>query len=480
MTAAVMTFAYDNSEQRIIVEQRFREAQTLMRQGLANMIEAGGKFALIRNLLRHNKRGGFDAWIEDKGLGRRTVYRIIELHAAFATVPHMAQLDIAATAAYLLAMPSVPDEARAEALQYAAAGERITVARAQAIVDQYRPDVGNRKLAAGVGDPMKAASTTPDPERTEDEERLAGAVRGWLGGPAVGEMSVAQLQHAARLTGSALDLEGWHARRAGGRNYDWEALVLAAGGSEVDQGRLHQAVEQVRGEVAARLRQIEDGVVADDGAAAATRCSAPVVADPGETSVAPSTLLPAACNLDAEPALTVEELGAIVQAWLEARMEENEIPDDRESQRLVLRGILNGRSNGFAPHWKSLRAFGEWPEDTAPEAMLAGVRAALTHLTSPRLTERRQPSWAGVTPTRAEDDGPRTYTRARPLELQVDKQLRGRLARQGEHIRALLAVNHAAVAWLKRYLQGRDEPDEGTVELLGRLERTAADVIADE
>ena len=54
---------------------------------------------------------------------------------------------------------------------------------------------------------------------------------------------------------------------------------------------------------------------------------------------------------------------------------DNEIPDDRESQRLVLRGILSGRTNGFAPHWKSLRAFGEWPESTEQDVMLEGVRA---------------------------------------------------------------------------------------------------------
>ena len=116
VTVLPRTFDYDDGEQRIVVEQRYTEALSLMRQGLISLIEAGGKLAEIRDLLRHNKAGGFDSWIETKGLTRRTVYRFIELHTAFPTVPHVAQLDIPATAAYLLASASVPEEARQEAL----------------------------------------------------------------------------------------------------------------------------------------------------------------------------------------------------------------------------------------------------------------------------------------------------------------------------------------------------------------------------
>lgn len=143
-----LVFSYDDDKQSIVVEQRFSEAQTLMRQGLINMIEAGGKFAEIRELLSHNRQGGFDGWIETKQLGRTTVYRLIDLHRAFATVPHMGRLDIAATAAYLLAAPSVPEAARAEAIQRAQAGERITVPAAKDIID--RQYVSGPELVPGV------------------------------------------------------------------------------------------------------------------------------------------------------------------------------------------------------------------------------------------------------------------------------------------------------------------------------------------
>ena len=158
-------FKYDDTKQHIVVEQRFNEALGLMRQGLINMIEAGGKFAEIRELLRHNKQGGFDGWIQTQGLGRRTVYRLVELHAAFATVPQMAQFDIATTAAYLLASPSVPDEARVAALHRAATGERISGPVAQTIIQAHRPEptayVTVRQLEQGVQTWL--AANAPDP-----------------------------------------------------------------------------------------------------------------------------------------------------------------------------------------------------------------------------------------------------------------------------------------------------------------------------
>ncbi len=347
MSTTIVPFAYDNSEQRIVVEQRYTEAQALLRQGLAALIEAGGKFALIRDLLRHNKRGGFDAWIEDKGLGRSTVYRLLDLHRAFATVPNLGQLDIAASAAALLAAPSAPPEARAAALDEAAGGARITVARAQALIDGYRMD------------------------EPADTDGRSGASHG-------------------------LQVASWP----------------AAAGSGAD------------------------------------------LSEP------------------APPALSDEELGEIVLAWLDARVVENELPDEAEARRLVLRGILNRRADSYAAHWKSLRAFGDWPAGTGPEAMLAGVRAALAELAP----SRRPPSWAGVTPTAAP-----AYARPQSgerSERDLEAQLRRRLARREAQVTVLLQAHGQALAWLKGYLAGCAEPDAGALALYTSLERAAAEVTA--
>ncbi|MCB0040993.1 MAG: hypothetical protein KDE23_15000 [Caldilinea sp.] len=135
----IATFGYDDAEQRIVVEQRFSEAQDMMRHGLWNLTQACGKFAEIRDRLAHNKAGGFEGWVASKGLARASVYRLIGLHAGFGNCVNLTQLDIDKSAAYLLASASTPDQARAEAVQLAEAGERITVARAKVIIQQAQP-----------------------------------------------------------------------------------------------------------------------------------------------------------------------------------------------------------------------------------------------------------------------------------------------------------------------------------------------------
>ncbi len=128
-----------DTETRIVIRQRLDEAKSLMRQGLWNMIKAGGKFAEIRERLRHNKSGGFDGWIEFENLGRSTIYQFINLYEAFGNCPNFGQLDIQKTAAYLLAAPSTPDEARQEAIERAQNGETITCATAREIRNNHKP-----------------------------------------------------------------------------------------------------------------------------------------------------------------------------------------------------------------------------------------------------------------------------------------------------------------------------------------------------
>lgn len=125
-------------ETRIVVQQRTSEIKDLLRSALGDMIEAGRKCKEVRDALRHNKSGGFMGWVDREGLGRQTVYNIISMHDAFGNYPKFGQLDIAKTAAYLLAAPSTPEPARLEAIERAEAGETITVPTAKAIVAQHK------------------------------------------------------------------------------------------------------------------------------------------------------------------------------------------------------------------------------------------------------------------------------------------------------------------------------------------------------
>ena len=142
MTGEIVRFDYDDAEQRIVVEQRFSEAQDLMRHGLWNLTQAGGKFAEIRDRLAHNKAGGFEGWVASKGLARASVYRLIGLHAGFGNCINLRQLDIDKSAAYLLSAPSTPEPARQEAVERAEAGERITVAKARVLIDNAHATPG--------------------------------------------------------------------------------------------------------------------------------------------------------------------------------------------------------------------------------------------------------------------------------------------------------------------------------------------------
>jgi len=83
--------------------------------------------------------GTFQQWLEEEtSLSLTTAYRLINVYKAFEEI-QLAKTQIATTALYLLSEPSVPIEARHEALQRAERGEPITRATAQAIVATYAP-----------------------------------------------------------------------------------------------------------------------------------------------------------------------------------------------------------------------------------------------------------------------------------------------------------------------------------------------------
>ncbi len=66
----------------------------------------------------------------------------------FSSCPNFGQLNIAASALYLLAASSIPDEARKEALESAKGGETITYSKAKAIISRYKKSI-KRELLTG-------------------------------------------------------------------------------------------------------------------------------------------------------------------------------------------------------------------------------------------------------------------------------------------------------------------------------------------
>lgn len=169
-------YAALDTETRIVVQQRTSEIKTLMRSALGSMIEAGRKCAEVRELLRHNKAGGFDGWIEAEGIGKRTAYRIMGLYEAFGNCDILSQLDIAKTAAYLLAAPSTPEPARIDAIERAQAGEAITHSAAKSIIEEYKAPKVTPPVANGNGYHAPVDDRPPMIDDEDETEEFAEAV----------------------------------------------------------------------------------------------------------------------------------------------------------------------------------------------------------------------------------------------------------------------------------------------------------------
>lgn len=129
------TFDYEvlTIEQRTLVEQRTGEIRERLQRSAQDIWEIGQRLADVRSQLKH---GQFDAWIKAEfGWSRRTAYNFINVYETFRERANLAQIDIATSALYLLAAPSTPPDVRAQYLQKAKEGEKITHKDLREILD---------------------------------------------------------------------------------------------------------------------------------------------------------------------------------------------------------------------------------------------------------------------------------------------------------------------------------------------------------
>lgn len=89
-------------------------------------------------LAADGKDGQFSAWVEAEcGFGRTTAYKYMWTWERFGDCKVLDRFDLSAM--QTLSAPSVPDEAREEAIELAAKGHHITNDRSKEIVGQFRP-----------------------------------------------------------------------------------------------------------------------------------------------------------------------------------------------------------------------------------------------------------------------------------------------------------------------------------------------------
>jgi hypothetical protein len=112
--------------------ERIRER---LKKTLEDLIGVGSDLLEIKKELPH---GQFGAWLKAEfGWSERTAQNFMSVAERFKSAK-FAELPIQPSAAYLLAAPAVPDEARQVAIEKAEAGEEITFTTAKEIVAEAK------------------------------------------------------------------------------------------------------------------------------------------------------------------------------------------------------------------------------------------------------------------------------------------------------------------------------------------------------
>ena len=106
-----------------------------VKKTVEDIIEVGNDLLAVKEALPH---GQFLPWLKAEfGWSERSAQNFMSVAEQFKSAK-IADLPIQPSAAYLLAAPSVPDEAREKAVEKAEAGEEITFAAAKEIVAEAR------------------------------------------------------------------------------------------------------------------------------------------------------------------------------------------------------------------------------------------------------------------------------------------------------------------------------------------------------
>ena len=108
-----------------------------VQQTLQGIIAVGTDLLQVKEVLPH---GQFGPWLRAEfGWTERTAQNFMSVAERFGANPKLiSDLTIQPTAAYLLAAPSAPDEARQQAIERAEAGEEITTSVAREILAETR------------------------------------------------------------------------------------------------------------------------------------------------------------------------------------------------------------------------------------------------------------------------------------------------------------------------------------------------------
>jgi Protein of unknown function (DUF3102) len=131
-------FQYESLEAKLAESvQESDRIRERMKSSIQNIIEIGVDLLQVKKSLPH---GQFGDWLRAEfGLSDRSAQNFMSVAEKFKSA-NIADLPIQPSAVYLLAAPSVPDEARQIAIDRAEAGEEINIAAARTIVAESKKE----------------------------------------------------------------------------------------------------------------------------------------------------------------------------------------------------------------------------------------------------------------------------------------------------------------------------------------------------
>ena len=119
------------------VRSSAEKIRSTVQKTIEDIIVVGQELLAVKESVGH---GHFGAWVRAEfGWTERTAQNFMSVAERFGANPKLiSDLTIQPTAAYLLAAPSAPDEARQQAIERAEAGEEITTSVAKEILAETR------------------------------------------------------------------------------------------------------------------------------------------------------------------------------------------------------------------------------------------------------------------------------------------------------------------------------------------------------
>lgn len=123
-----------------------------VKRTIEDIVDVGNDLVSVKEALPH---GQFGPWLKAEfGWTERTARNFMAVAERFGKTETISDLTIQPTAAYLLAAPSTPDEARELAIERAEKGEQITTAIAKEILAETRRKRRPRKTKALAADKL--------------------------------------------------------------------------------------------------------------------------------------------------------------------------------------------------------------------------------------------------------------------------------------------------------------------------------------